>query len=195
MEYQPSFFFFSDFKVSTDFGQPAAPVSLERVDLTAYNYGNAVAVARIYRKLGQPAKAEEFDRLAAKIRLGSSGKDVAARNSSSSSRCGRSDKAVADVKEVIGVYPFYFGMVPWGKGYERAWSSIIDPAAVLDEVAGGVGFAGVPGLFTEELAGRRPGCGLHVERPDLAARQLSGDDRDGPDPARDQGPQGLDLAA
>ena len=38
-----------------------------------------------------------------------------------------SDKAVADVKEVIGVYPFYFGMVPWGKGYEPAWSSIIDP--------------------------------------------------------------------
>ena len=37
------------------------------------------------------------------------------------------DKAVADVKEVIGVYPFYFGMVPWGKGYESAWSSIIDP--------------------------------------------------------------------
>ena len=35
--------------------------------------------------------------------------------------------AVADVKEVIGVYPFYFGMVPWGKGYESAWASILDP--------------------------------------------------------------------
>ena len=67
MEYQPSFFFFSDYKVSRDFAQPAAQVSLDRVDLTAYNYGNALAVARIYRKLGQPAKAEEFDRLAARI--------------------------------------------------------------------------------------------------------------------------------
>ena len=42
-------------------------MSLERVDLTAYNYGNAVAVARIYRGLGQPEKAKEFDDLAAKI--------------------------------------------------------------------------------------------------------------------------------
>ena len=41
MEYQPSFFFFSDFKASRDFDQPARQVSLERVDLTAYNYGNA----------------------------------------------------------------------------------------------------------------------------------------------------------
>ena len=37
------------------------------------------------------------------------------------------DGAVADVKEVIGVYPFYFGMLPWGKGYESAWGSILDP--------------------------------------------------------------------
>ena len=28
---------------------------------------------------------------------------------------------------MIGVYPFYFGMVPWGKGYESAWASILDP--------------------------------------------------------------------
>ena len=54
-------------RLPKDFDQPAAQVSLERVDLTAYNYGNALAVARIYRKLGQAAKAEEFDALAAKI--------------------------------------------------------------------------------------------------------------------------------
>ena len=101
-------------------------MSLDRVDLTAYNYGNSVAVARIYRKLGQPKKAEEFDRLAAKI------------SSAVLQTMWRPDRqffmslkaddhAVADVKEVIGVYPFYFGMVPWQKGYESAWSSIIDP--------------------------------------------------------------------
>jgi len=126
MEYQPSFFFFSDYKVSKDFDQPAVQVSLERVDLTAYNYGNAVAVARIYGRLGQPAKAKEFDDLAAKI----AGAVLA--------KMWRPDKQyfyslralddrVADVKEVIGVYPFYFGMVPWGKGYEPAWASILDP--------------------------------------------------------------------
>jgi hypothetical protein len=126
MEYQPSFFYFSDYKVSKDFDQPARQVTLDRVDLTAYNYGNAAAVARIYRRLGRPAKAREFEDLAAKIAA------------ALLSRMWRPDKQffyslraadgrVADVKEVIGVYPFYFGMVPWGKGYESAWSSILDP--------------------------------------------------------------------
>ena len=78
MEYQPSFFAFSDYKPSKDFGQPARPVSLERVDLTAYNYGNAVAVARIYRLLGRPDRAKEFDDLAAKIAAAVAGQDVAA---------------------------------------------------------------------------------------------------------------------
>ncbi len=127
MEYQPSFFAFSGFKVSRDFSQPAAQVSLERVDLTAYNFGNALAVARIYRKLGQPAKAREFDELAAKISSAVLEKMWRPEKQFFFS-LRASDKAVADVKEVIGVYPFYFGMVPWGKGYERAWSSIIDPA-------------------------------------------------------------------
>jgi hypothetical protein len=127
MEYQPSFFFFSDFKVSRDFGQPAGQVSLERVDLTAYNFGNALAVARIYRKLGRPARAEEFDRLAAKIASAVLAKMWRPEKQFFLSLRAR-DKALADVKEVIGVYPFYFGLVPWGKGYESAWSSIIDPA-------------------------------------------------------------------
>jgi hypothetical protein len=127
MEYQPSFFFFSDNKVSRDFSQPAHQVNLERVDLTAYNYGNALAVARIYRRLGQPEKAREFDDLAARIasavltRMWHSSKKFFY-----SLRAG--DHAVADVKEIIGVYPFYFGLVPWGKGYESAWGSILDPA-------------------------------------------------------------------
>ncbi len=126
MEYQPSFFAFSDYKPSKDFYQPARPVSLERVDLTAYNYGNAAAVARIYRLLGRPEKAKEFDELAAKIAAA-----VQAKMWRPEQRFFYSlradDDAVADVKEVIGVYPFYFGMLPWGKGYESAWASILDP--------------------------------------------------------------------
>ncbi len=126
MEYQPSFFFFSNYKTSKDFYGPASPVSIERVDLTAYNYGNAVAVARIYRMLGEPDRAKEFDDLASKI-----ARAITAKMWRPEKRffysLRASDDAVADVKEVIGVYPFYFGMVPWGKGYESAWASILDP--------------------------------------------------------------------
>jgi hypothetical protein len=126
MEYQPSFFAFSDYKPSADFQQPARPVNLERVDLTAYNYGNAVAVARIYRLLGQSEPAREFDALAAKIAAA-----VQAKMWRPEKRFFYSlravDDAVADVKEVAGVYPFYFGMLPSGKGYESAWASILDP--------------------------------------------------------------------
>jgi len=126
MEYQPSFFYFSQFKVSGDFSQPARPVSLDRVDLTAYNYGNAMAVARIYRRLGKATEAAEFEELAAKIAKAVLQKMWQPRKRFFYSlRAG--DGAVADVKEVIGVYPFYFGMLPAGKGYESAWASILDP--------------------------------------------------------------------
>ncbi len=126
MEYQPSFFYFSDFQTSKDFYQPAEQVSLERVDLTSYNYGNAVAVAKIYRLLGQPEKAREFDALAETI-----AKAVAAKMWRPEGRFFYSlraeDDAVADVKEIIGVYPFYVGMFPPGSGYEAAWASVLDP--------------------------------------------------------------------
>ena len=126
MEYQPSFFSFSDYAISKDFHQPARPVGLERVDLTAYNYGNAVAVARIYRLLGRPEEAKAFDDLAARIAAAVTTKMWQPKKKFFYSLRAEDD-AVADVKEVIGVYPFYFEMVPWGKGYESAWASILDP--------------------------------------------------------------------
>ena len=126
MEYQPSFFAFSDYKPSKNFYEPARPVGLERVDLTAYNYGNAVAVARIHRLLGQSDRAEEFEDLAAKM-AGAVAKKVWRPERRFFYSLRAEDDAVADVKEVIGVYPFYFGMLPWGKGYESAWASILDP--------------------------------------------------------------------
>ena len=126
MEYQPSFFAFSDYRPSQDFYQPARPVSLERVDLTAYNYGNAISVARIYRLLGQPGKAKEFDELASRI-AGAVMTKMWRPEKRFFYSLRADDDAVADVKEVIGVYPFYFGMVPWGKGHESAWASILDP--------------------------------------------------------------------
>ncbi len=126
MEYQPSFFAFGDYRASTDFNQPAAPVNLERVDLTAYNFGNAVNVARIYKLLGQGDKAREFDDLAAKIAK-AVGEKMWRKDKEFFYSLRADDDAPADVKEIIGVYPFYFGMLAPGAGFEKAWDSILDP--------------------------------------------------------------------
>jgi hypothetical protein len=126
MEYQPSFFFFSDYQTSEGFDQPQQVVPLERVDLTAYNFGNATNVARMYRALGQAEKAKEFEELAAKIAAALAAKMWRPETSYFYS-LRASDDAVAEVKEIVGVYPFYFGMVPAGKGYEAAWDAILDP--------------------------------------------------------------------
>ncbi len=126
MEYQSSFFYFSDFQVSENFSQPRNQVSLKRVDLTSYNYGNAVAVAKIYRLLGQPQKAKEFDDLAAKI-AGALQAKMWQGDDRFFYSLKADDDAVARVKEIVGVYPFYFGMLPTGKGFEAAWASILDP--------------------------------------------------------------------
>jgi hypothetical protein len=126
MEYQPSFFAFANYQTSADFSQPARRVNLDRVDLTAYNYGNAVAVARIYRRLGKDVLAQEFEGLAAKI-AGAVMEKMWQPDKRYFYSLRVGDGAVANVKEVIGVYPFYFGMIPPGKGFESAWESILDP--------------------------------------------------------------------
>jgi hypothetical protein len=125
MEYQPSFFYFSNYKVSPDFSEPARPVTLDRVDLTAYNYGNALAVGRIYRRLGRADRAREFEDLAARIARALIEKMWQPQKRFFYSLLAGGE--VADVKEVVGVYPFYFGMIPAGRGYESAWESILDP--------------------------------------------------------------------
>jgi hypothetical protein len=127
MEWQPSFFAFCDFKTDPkDRMHPLTRDKLDRVDLTTYNFGNAVAVSRIYRLLGRDDLAAEFDALAEKIR-----RAVLEKLWDSQERFFYSvrnpDQQKARVKEVIGVYPFYFDLPPVGKGYEQAWASFIDP--------------------------------------------------------------------
>jgi len=127
MEWQPSFFADSGYQTDPKSrSQPTKRVNLERVDLTSYNYGNAKNVARIYQALGRPEKAKEFEELAARI-----AKAVMDKMWNPSAKffysLRTSDKTPVDVKEVIGVYPFYFGMVPTGQGYEAAWATILDP--------------------------------------------------------------------
>jgi hypothetical protein len=38
------------------------------------------------------------------------------------------DFAKAPAKEIVGLYPFYFGLPPAGKGFEAAWATALDPA-------------------------------------------------------------------
>jgi hypothetical protein len=127
MEWQPSFFSFSGYK--TDPGNRAMPkvnTPLMRIDLTAYNYGNARAVARVYDLLGDREKARAFADLAART------KDDLQKHMWDAGghffySLRASDGKKADVKEVIGVYPFYFDLPDAGRGYERAWESLLDP--------------------------------------------------------------------
>jgi SAM-dependent methyltransferase len=127
MEWQPSFFYFSDWKTDPkERSMPRGNTPLARVDLTAYNYGNARAVARIYELLGQNDRAAEFQRLAAGIK-----KDLQELMWHPGGGFFYSLRAAdlkrADVKEVVGIYPFYFDLPDPGRGYERAWDSILDP--------------------------------------------------------------------
>lgn len=127
MEWQPSFFYFSDYKRGNPNGnEPVERVDLDRVDLTAYQYGNAKAAENIFRALGKSDRAQEFAGLAGRI-------SEAMREKMWDPESGwfyslrTRDGAVAKVKEVIGVYPFYFGALPAGQGYEAVWKSLIDP--------------------------------------------------------------------
>ncbi len=126
MEWQPSFFYFSDYKRSENGSEPANRVEIDRVDLTSYQYGNARAVANVYREIGKPEKAGEFEALATKIENA-----MAAKMWDASDEWLYSlkafDGAKAKVKEVVGVYPSYFGMPAALERFGAAWSSLTDP--------------------------------------------------------------------
>lgn len=121
MEWQPSFFFFNNYRT-----EKRGEADLERVDLTSYNYGNAANLARIYEVLGEGALAERFRRFAEKTKAA-----VQAKMWDPKSRFFYSlrwnDDAKAWVKEIVGIYPFYFSMPDRGKGFEAAWEHIINP--------------------------------------------------------------------
>lgn len=122
MEWQPSFFYFKNYDKDKQDQQ------LERVDLTAYVYGNAANLAKILSAIGDKTGAEKYTQIASKIR--SAVESVMWDPASSyfySVAPDTGEKAM--VKEVIGVYPFYFSMFgpEHGKPYLAAWHSILDP--------------------------------------------------------------------
>lgn len=123
MEWQPSFFYFNGFDKDRQDQQ------LERVDLTAYVYGGAKHLAEMLRLTGDNAAADHYAAIAGKIH------DAAiAHLWDEPSRYFYSvapeTHAKALVKEIVGVYPFYFGMFDPAKEahYAEAWRSVLDPA-------------------------------------------------------------------
>ena len=123
MEWQPSFFYFKDFDKDKQDQQ------LERVDLTAYVYGNAKNLARILAVVGDKEGAATYEAIATKIRAATEQSMWDAKtNFFYSIEPNNGDKAM--VKEIVGVYPFYFSMfgAEEGKPYTAAWKSILDPS-------------------------------------------------------------------
>lgn len=129
MEWQPSFFAFNQFK--PDEGDPYE-ADLERVDLAAYAYGDARNVARCAELAGDTRTATELHALADNIKNAVEKKLWNADWQFFLSNRYKDD-APALVKEVIGVYPFYFGLPTPGKGYEAAWKSLVDPEEFWSE--------------------------------------------------------------
>ncbi len=121
MEFQPSFFYFNDY----DNTRPDA--RLERGDFAAYTYGNAVAVAEAYRMLKVEDQARRFGSLAERIRDA-----CLARLWDDEDRffyaVREDDDEKARVREVVGFYPFAFGLVPDDGRYTAMLSWLVDPA-------------------------------------------------------------------
>lgn len=121
MEWQPSFFYFNKFDAEKQ------EQRLERVDLTAYVYGNARNLARLLAVLGDDSGATHYNAVADTIRDAAVSVMWDAPNRFFYSVEPDTHKK-AMVKEIIGVYPFYFSMFEGmdGAPYLSAWESILD---------------------------------------------------------------------
>ncbi|GMV91257.1 MAG: hypothetical protein AMXMBFR82_10350 [Candidatus Hydrogenedentota bacterium] len=122
MEWQPSFFYFKGFDAEKQ------DQHLERVDLTAYVYGNARNLAHALAALGDEAGAAHYHSIADTIRDATASVLWDSANQFFYSvEPNTHEKAM--VKEVIGVYPFYFSMFDGADAapYLSAWRSILDP--------------------------------------------------------------------
>lgn len=123
MEWQPSFFSFNGFD------KDKQDQRLERVDLTAYVYGGAKHLAEMCRVLGDEQDAIRYDGIARRIH------DAVARVMWDSETkyfysVEPDSHAKAMVKEIVGVYPFYFAMFDPTTDAPcfDAWRSIVNPA-------------------------------------------------------------------
>jgi hypothetical protein len=121
MEFQPSFFYFNE---NYDNSKPGA--RMERGEFAAYAYGNARAVAAVYRMLGIADQAERFDGIAGNIQRACLEKlwDDADRFIYG---IRESDDQVARVREIVGFYPFVPRLVPDEPRYTAMFAYLVDP--------------------------------------------------------------------
>lgn len=114
MEWQPSFFFFSGYDIRKQ-------EILERVDLTSYVYGNALATSFALREIGDIERAKKYLEVAEKIK-DSLLSNMWERRTHFFYSLRAKDNEKALIKEIVGFYPFYFNLPPLdSKDYVKAW--------------------------------------------------------------------------
>lgn len=98
-----------------------------RATINAYQYGDAVAIARIATMTDRKELAEEFTFKAKEIkeRVQSMLWDSKAQFFKVLPR--GENKQLVDVRELHGFTPWYFKLPEPGKGYEVAWKQLMDP--------------------------------------------------------------------
>ena len=121
MEFQPSFWFhqgYDNSKPQTD---------LERPDFNAYVYGSAMSLAEAARLLGDVALAAELEQIAQRIQVAVLANLWHAEDGFFYSVRGKDDDP-ARCAEVIGFYPFRFGLAGARAPYARALVKLGDAA-------------------------------------------------------------------
>lgn len=120
MEFQPSFWFHQGY----DDSKPET--ALARVDFTSYHFGNAMAVAEADGLLGRGAERARMEALAKSARDAVLAKCWNAQDAFFYS-VRASDASPARCKEIVGFYPFRFGLPPATPEYAKALAALVDP--------------------------------------------------------------------
>ena len=96
-----------------------------RATINSYMYGDAIAISKIARMAGRDDVAKDYSARAAVIKqlVQTHLWDEKAQFFKVMSR----NKKLADVRELHGYTPWYFHLPDEGKGYEKAWSQLMDP--------------------------------------------------------------------
>jgi predicted GH43/DUF377 family glycosyl hydrolase len=95
-----------------------------RPTINSYQYGDAMAIARIADLAGQAGLAHEFRGKAARIKSLVQEK-LWDKNALFFETMGRGKNATVGVREEVGFIPWYFNLPD--PGYEAAWKQLIDP--------------------------------------------------------------------